>query len=364
MIPPPVTRMSASPFSSSSRFTRGKEGHVGAGQDRERDDVHVLLERRAGDHLGGLVKAGVDDLHPGIPQRGGDYLGSTIVAVQTRLGHENPDPAFRHIRDTAPLCARARINESRRRLRPLIPEGRQAKLPVPGGGRQRDTRVVALGDGKRLCWAEMPTLRASGESTRPAGRGMLISAAAFVVVIAGMRAAAGMHCAVLPGRLHRRPLHGPPRLPAEDGASPLARRHDRGARTAGHRYGRRHGARFLDLRLHARAAALPAATRDRDPGSAQLGTWLRVRCIRRLPAALLRAREDPRSCRHHPGRPARRADEHGPDPHHDHLHPHRGVRVPDQAASGSGRGRGLPLPSRRSRASRRMCGGISASRRW
>ncbi|MEJ2318023.1 MAG: AI-2E family transporter [Gemmatimonadales bacterium] len=38
----------------------------------------------------------------------------------------------------------------------------------------------------------MPTLRTSDDSIRPAGRSMLISAAAFVVVIAGMRAAAGM----------------------------------------------------------------------------------------------------------------------------------------------------------------------------
>ena len=58
-------------------------------QDREADDVDVLLHGGAGDHLGRLVQAGVDDLHARVAQRGGDDLGAAVVAVEAGLGDEH-----------------------------------------------------------------------------------------------------------------------------------------------------------------------------------------------------------------------------------------------------------------------------------
>jgi hypothetical protein len=69
----------------------GEQGHVRAGQDREADDVHVLLHRRRGDHLRRLMEPGVDHFHAGVPQRGRDDLGAAVVAVEARLGDEHAD---------------------------------------------------------------------------------------------------------------------------------------------------------------------------------------------------------------------------------------------------------------------------------
>jgi hypothetical protein len=69
---------------------------VGAGEDGQPDDVHVLLLGRVRDHLRGLAQAGVDDLEPLIPQAAGEDLGSAIVAVQARLGNEDADRRVGH----------------------------------------------------------------------------------------------------------------------------------------------------------------------------------------------------------------------------------------------------------------------------
>src|SRR6267142_4551499 len=62
------------------------DGVVGAGEDREADDVDVFLDGGGGDHFRGLAKAGVDDFHAGVAEGPGDDLGAAIVAVQARLG--------------------------------------------------------------------------------------------------------------------------------------------------------------------------------------------------------------------------------------------------------------------------------------
>lgn len=66
---------------------------MGAGEDAEPDDVDVFLDGGRGDHLGGLVEAGVDDFHPGVAESGGDDLGTAVVTIETGLGDEHTNGA-------------------------------------------------------------------------------------------------------------------------------------------------------------------------------------------------------------------------------------------------------------------------------
>ena len=91
MMPPPVMRMSSRPCVAQQLEHAREQRHVRAAQDRQADDVDVLLHRGGGDHLGRLVQAGVDDFHPGVAQRGGDDLGAAIVAVEAGLRYQNTD---------------------------------------------------------------------------------------------------------------------------------------------------------------------------------------------------------------------------------------------------------------------------------
>src|SRR6478609_9429440 len=68
-----------------------EERVVGAGQDRQADDVGVLLDRRLDDLLGRLVQAGVDDLHARVAKRAGDDLGPAVVAIEARLRDDDAD---------------------------------------------------------------------------------------------------------------------------------------------------------------------------------------------------------------------------------------------------------------------------------
>src|SRR5262245_16586528 len=72
---------------------------VGAGEDRQADDVGVLLQRGRHDLLGGLAKTRVDDFHPSIAQRPGNDLGAAVVTIETGLG--NDDSELTHLRSVA-----------------------------------------------------------------------------------------------------------------------------------------------------------------------------------------------------------------------------------------------------------------------
>ena len=72
------------------------ERHVRARQDRQPDDVDVLLERGRGDHLGRLAEAGVDDLEALVAQAAGEHLRAAIVAVEPGLGDEHLDRPVGH----------------------------------------------------------------------------------------------------------------------------------------------------------------------------------------------------------------------------------------------------------------------------
>lgn len=69
----------------------GHKGHVRAGENRESNDVDVLLDGGFRDLLRRLAQAGVDDLHPMVAQRAGDDLDASVMTIEAGLGHEDPD---------------------------------------------------------------------------------------------------------------------------------------------------------------------------------------------------------------------------------------------------------------------------------
>ena len=89
MMPPITTSTSSSPFSLEQLHQPRRDVVVRAGQDRQADDVGVLLQRRRDDLLGRLAEAGVDDLHAGVAQRARDDLGAPVVPVEPRLGDDH-----------------------------------------------------------------------------------------------------------------------------------------------------------------------------------------------------------------------------------------------------------------------------------
>ena len=64
---------------------------VGARQHRQADRVGVLLHGGGDDLLGRLVETGVDHLEAGIAQSARHDLRSAVVAIQSRLGHQDSD---------------------------------------------------------------------------------------------------------------------------------------------------------------------------------------------------------------------------------------------------------------------------------
>jgi hypothetical protein len=83
-------------FVAEQRHELWAEGVVGAGENREADDVDVFLDGGGGDHLRGLAEAGVDDFHAGVAEGAGDNLGAAVVAVEAGLGDQYANFLFRH----------------------------------------------------------------------------------------------------------------------------------------------------------------------------------------------------------------------------------------------------------------------------
>ena len=83
------------------------------GQDRQSDDVDVLLERGGGDHLGRLAKTGVDDLEAFVAQAAREHLRAAIVAIEAGLGDEHLDRPVGHDR----IIASAEQGEARQTFR-------------------------------------------------------------------------------------------------------------------------------------------------------------------------------------------------------------------------------------------------------
>ena len=91
MIPPTNSAHGVHPALAQQLHDAAADGHVGAGEDGQADDVGVLLRGGRHDLLGALAQAGVDDLHARVAQRARDHLGAAIVAVEARLRDDDPD---------------------------------------------------------------------------------------------------------------------------------------------------------------------------------------------------------------------------------------------------------------------------------
>ena len=72
---------------------RGDQLAVRAGEDRQPDHVHALLQRRGGDLGGGQADPFVDDVHARVARAHGDLLGAVGVAVEAGLADEDLRPA-------------------------------------------------------------------------------------------------------------------------------------------------------------------------------------------------------------------------------------------------------------------------------
>ncbi len=74
----------------------GEEVHVGAGQNRQADGVHVFLEGGVDDLFRRLAQAGVDDFHAGVPEGAGNHLCPPVVTIQTRFGYKHSNLFLSH----------------------------------------------------------------------------------------------------------------------------------------------------------------------------------------------------------------------------------------------------------------------------
>ena len=81
--------------SKTDRQHAGEERHVRTTEDREADDVDILLDGGRRDHLGRLVEPRVDDLHACVAQRSGDDFRASIVTIEAGLGDQNTDRTHR-----------------------------------------------------------------------------------------------------------------------------------------------------------------------------------------------------------------------------------------------------------------------------
>jgi hypothetical protein len=63
---------------------------VGAGQDREADTVHILLNSSRNYLLRSLVQTGVNHLDTRVAEGTGNDFGTAVVTVQARFSNKYP----------------------------------------------------------------------------------------------------------------------------------------------------------------------------------------------------------------------------------------------------------------------------------
>ena len=57
-------------------------------ENRKRNRIDILLDRRLHDHGRRLMQAGIDNFEPGVTKSACDDLRATVVSVQTDLADE------------------------------------------------------------------------------------------------------------------------------------------------------------------------------------------------------------------------------------------------------------------------------------
>ena len=113
MTPPTTIRMSSRPSSASSALQLGHEREVAGGERRHADDVHVGLDRLAGDLAGRLEQRADVDVEAEVGERGGDHLLAAVVAVLAHLGDQDRGGGGRARSANASTSARARLDVGR-----------------------------------------------------------------------------------------------------------------------------------------------------------------------------------------------------------------------------------------------------------
>ena len=91
--PPTTIMMSARPSVGERVAQLGHQREVAGGERRHADDVHVGLDRLAGDLVGRLEQRADVDVEAEVGERGGDHLLAAVVAVLAHLGDEDARPA-------------------------------------------------------------------------------------------------------------------------------------------------------------------------------------------------------------------------------------------------------------------------------
>jgi hypothetical protein len=84
-----VVRIAAQAVSFQRIDQAGHEPHVGAGEDADADNVHVLLGGGGGHLVGSDSHTEIDNLHAGVAEGSGDDLHPTVMPVQAELGEED-----------------------------------------------------------------------------------------------------------------------------------------------------------------------------------------------------------------------------------------------------------------------------------
>ena len=148
MIPPTVTSTSSRPFSRSCAQTLRHERHVGARQDRQADDVDVLLERRRHDHLGRLAEARVDDLEALVAQAAREHLGPAVVPVEPGLGDQDLERSIRH---RLPVTVLRCGHGKRLQVAPRRSSARASRVDVASRARRQTTRAQSWQPPDHLC---------------------------------------------------------------------------------------------------------------------------------------------------------------------------------------------------------------------
>src|SRR5262245_51431096 len=142
---------------------------MGPRQDREPDDVHVLLDRRLDDLLGRPLQPGVDHLDPGVTEGVGDDLGPAIVTIEPGLGDEDLHDTAKAGSQRAPPRGSSETFSGARRTRwPILSIVGSAPCTI-----------------EKMRWAPTLTMAKTRGPSKPAGKPASCAVKAWIVPSVG-----------------------------------------------------------------------------------------------------------------------------------------------------------------------------------